>query len=82
MNGEYCDWQDLLVLFVFMSYVRKGLIGELIGFYFGEVMYLLVEFDVVGIFVEFVLIQGGELFVDGFDFDDEINVQYWSDVVF
>jgi len=70
------------VLMVLTSHGTKGATGEPTGFYLGELTHPLAELEAAGIPYELASIQGGEPPVDGLDFQDAINLRYWTDLAF
>ncbi|MDQ0083877.1 putative intracellular protease/amidase [Variovorax boronicumulans] len=70
------------VLMVLTSHDTKGATGEPTGFYLGELTHPLAELEAAGVPYELASIQGGEPPVDGLDFQDVVNVRYWTDLGF
>jgi putative intracellular protease/amidase len=67
---------------VLTSHDTKGTTGEPTGFYLGELTRPLAELEAAGIPYELASIQGGEPPVDGLDFQDVVNLRYWTDLAF
>lgn len=70
------------ILFVVTSHDKKGDTGKPTGFYLSEISHPWKVLYEAGYEIDFVSPKGGKAPVDGFDLEDSINKEFWSNEIY